>query len=246
MPKQCLDWNKMFSALQDYRKRHGNCNVPANWKENPQLGRWVASMRYRRKVEGLPPDQVKKLDSINFIWAPSDAAWNKMYDLIVAFKKKHGHCNVPAQWKGNAHLASWVANQRHRHKMGTMTPEREKKLTAIKFEWAIYGAASEPVRAPKPALEPTALCEEKLYVIASGVYVQFNGDGKLPLELEKYSKTHRGELPPYIPLPTMATKFIVNENAAAKPNRIVWCGKGRLPRTVLDYVCENGVLPPQG
>ena len=67
MPKPSLDWNLMYNALLDYKKRFGNCNVPANWRENRQLGRWVSVLRFRHKVEGLPPAQVDKLKAAGFI-----------------------------------------------------------------------------------------------------------------------------------------------------------------------------------
>ena len=38
-------WEKMFAALADYRRRHGDCNVPYGWPENPALAKWVKGIR---------------------------------------------------------------------------------------------------------------------------------------------------------------------------------------------------------
>ena len=53
MARQSVDWENMFRALEAYRKEHGDCQVPANWKKNVQLGRWVAMQRYRHKIGEL-------------------------------------------------------------------------------------------------------------------------------------------------------------------------------------------------
>jgi hypothetical protein len=35
------NWNESFQALVDYKKQHGNCNVPNRYKEDRALGQWV-------------------------------------------------------------------------------------------------------------------------------------------------------------------------------------------------------------
>jgi hypothetical protein len=246
MPKQGLDWDKMFAKLKTFHHRFKHTNVRANWKENPQLGRWVAMIRYRRKVDGLPADKIAKLDDLGFIWCPADEAWEKMFGKLAAYKKKYGHCNVPAQWKANLHLANWVANQRHRKKMGSLPPERVRRMDQIGFEWAIYGQAKarpSVVIAVRGLRRTANMPEERLYCVNRGEYLQYNGVDAMPAELKKYVEAHKGELPPYIPLPDFTTRFHLGENPV-RGRKVAWAGKGRLPRVILDYVCENGVLPP--
>lgn len=62
-------WNEMYEALKAFRKGEGHCRVPAQFPENPQLGRWVFTQRRMRKTGKLPKDKIKKLDRIGFIWA---------------------------------------------------------------------------------------------------------------------------------------------------------------------------------
>lgn len=33
-------WNERFEELLEYKKQHGDCNVPGRYKANPTLGRW--------------------------------------------------------------------------------------------------------------------------------------------------------------------------------------------------------------
>lgn len=248
MSRQNVNCEDMIRALEAYRKEHGDCEVQANCKKNPQLGRWVAMQRYRRKIGELSAAHVSRLDKLGFVWSPTDIVWDKMFAKLVQFKKRQGHCNVPSVWTEDPKLASWVANQRHRKKTGTLAPDRAKRLEDLGFSWALYGRKrdEEPlsesaVEASSVALMPV-VAEERLYHIL-GDYVQYNGIGARPPKLEKYIQQHEGEFPPYIPLPHGALTFILPSETSAKGRRLKWTGQGPIPELVREYVNENGVLP---
>ena len=42
-------WEKRFNELKDYRKKNGNCLVPARYQHNKQLGLWVQTQRQHYK-----------------------------------------------------------------------------------------------------------------------------------------------------------------------------------------------------
>lgn len=42
-----MAWNSMFRQLVQYKAAQGHCFVPLRWRENPQLGAWLAE-------QGLP------------------------------------------------------------------------------------------------------------------------------------------------------------------------------------------------
>lgn len=257
-------WAELCRALNAFRKAAGHANVPANWKPNPSLGRWVAMQRYRRKVGELTAKQIEELDRCGFVWAPTDVQWNRMFDKLLAFKKKNGHCHVPTLWRDDVHLSNWVANQRHRHRMGMLAPDRAKRLDAIGFAWAVYGkengekksraerasvprAGVRPKPPPEEAVEAkavsVAVSGERLYHAAAGTYVQYDGGGLVPPELERYRRKNRGEFPSYIPLPSRAVRFQLLDGGG-RARKIRWSGRGAIPADVLDFVNENGSLPP--
>lgn len=250
MSRQSLNWDEMYRALEAFRREHGHCNVCANWKKNIQLGRWVAMQRYRRKIGELPARCVERLDKLGFVWSPTDVVWSQMFERLLEFRKKHGTCDVPSQWPADPHLANWVANQRHRRKMGSLLPERAKRLDEAGFIWAVYGKGKArpvpEVKAPKPVVrskvEPEV--EERLYMAGAGRYVQYNGQGSVPSSLERYRLSHRGEFPPYIPLPRGPIVFHVGDDANGRRRKVSWVGKGSLPEIVHEFVEENGTLPP--
>lgn len=253
MARHTVDWDDMFLALEAFRKEKGHCHVPANWSKNPQLGRWVAMQRYRHKIGELQRHYVDRLDKVGFIWAPADKVWNELFQRLVKYKKRHGDCDVPSSYPSDTILANWVANQRHRRKMGTLCESRVKRLTDLGFVWAVYGkghaekavaakrkAAPDPVAPPREPEFP-----ERLYQV-SGEYIQYNGKGDKPAKLEKYMALHGGEFPPCITLPPTPVVFRLGSSEAAPAfvQKIRWPGQGPLPADVLEYLNENGALPP--
>ena len=77
-----------------------------------------------------------------------------------------------------------------------------------------------------------------------GNYVQYDGKGRKPPSLAAYIARSDGEYPPYIPLPTRMTTFVLGDGYRAQ-RRVRWKGHGRLNAEIVDYVRENGVLPSQ-
>ncbi|MBK1877594.1 helicase associated domain-containing protein [Pelagicoccus mobilis] len=61
-------WDEMFEALRTFKEEHGHCNVPQNWKEDKQLGKWVNHRRGDYKLGKLTDDMIHKLESIGFVW----------------------------------------------------------------------------------------------------------------------------------------------------------------------------------
>jgi hypothetical protein len=61
-------WEVLYRRLLDYRNRHGNCDVPARFPDDPALGRWIAAQRTLRRSGVLQSDRQRLLDSIGFSW----------------------------------------------------------------------------------------------------------------------------------------------------------------------------------
>ncbi len=249
MNRHSVNWEEMFRALEAFRKECGHCQVQANFRKNPQLGRWVAMQRYRRKIGEMPQNQIDRLEKIGFVWSPTDVGWNRMYQKLVQFKQQQGHCDVPSVWPPDPRLASWVANQRHRRKTGTLLPERAKRMDDLGFAWALYGKAKggAPVLSEKSAERELAVVidvvDERLYHLVSHGYVQYGGTGPIPEKLQAYIKLNHGEFPPYIPLPRGPLTFVLQNDNSRTGRKFKWSGRGAIPEPVREYVNENGVLP---
>jgi hypothetical protein len=125
-------WNRRYEELRAFKEIHGHCRVAADWPENPELALWVANQRRRRR--GLDGLEKRLLKRIGFDWAPGETIWAKHVRELKAFKRRHGHCNVPARWPESPSLATWVATLRDRGKK--RTPRRwRRQLCDLDFEW---------------------------------------------------------------------------------------------------------------
>jgi len=70
--------------------------------------------------------------------------WQAMYEQLIEFREKYGHCLVPNRYRENQALGAWVSTQRRQYKIlvsgscasTPMTPERASMLEAIGFVWA--------------------------------------------------------------------------------------------------------------
>ena len=145
-------WNKRFQELKDYKKIHGDCNVPTKrYKLNPSLGQWV--QRQRMYKETMLEERKAKLNNIGFQWiigtgqyflfrnkeqsvnAVNNASWNQRFQELKDYKKQHGDCNVTKRNKLNPALGQWV--QRQRSNREKMLDKRRAKLDNIGFQWFI-------------------------------------------------------------------------------------------------------------
>jgi hypothetical protein len=61
-------WLAMLAELKRYKERFGDCNVPINWKDNPQLARWVSKQRDRQRAGTLSAERTARLNAIGFVW----------------------------------------------------------------------------------------------------------------------------------------------------------------------------------
>jgi hypothetical protein len=145
-------WQAQLANLQNYKRRHGDCDVPQRWAEDLPLGRWVMTQRAgkRRLDRGEPSDgmtvtRAAKLDALGIAWEGSntdEARWEGWLAKVTTYKNMHGDCNVPNHWAEDRALGSWVSMQRKGKKAldrgarnAGMTAARAAKLDALGFAW---------------------------------------------------------------------------------------------------------------
>mmetsp|Transcript_252 Transcript_252/g.691 ORF Transcript_252/g.691 Transcript_252/m.691 type:complete len:648 (-) Transcript_252:101-2044(-) len=163
-------WNTMFKQLVAYKAEHGNVMVPtAGSRGNNQtkipkkyamLSRWVGSQRetynkmddptkpnYIVRKDGakahkeLQPHRIRALNELGFVWDVTQEAWKANMRDLLEFKRTHGHVNIPAKYKPNPRLGTWVHKTRGlakrfwEGKPSSMTEERIAELDSVGFIW---------------------------------------------------------------------------------------------------------------
>jgi hypothetical protein len=66
-----------------------------------------------------------------------DKRWNKQYEKLVEFKRKHGNCLVPRIYPEDTFLGKWVDRQRVAHTKNKMRQDRKGLLDEIGFVWKV-------------------------------------------------------------------------------------------------------------
>ncbi|MCI0427496.1 MAG: helicase associated domain-containing protein, partial [Nitrospiraceae bacterium] len=130
-------WEEMYARLLAYKKKHKDCNVPAKWKQDYSLGRWVSVQRQFRVNDRLSSERIRRLDALGFNWDPLSAQWEEMFKRLAAYKKQYRHCNVPHLWEQDRSLGGWVAHQRQPRANDQLSPERIRRLETLGFAWRL-------------------------------------------------------------------------------------------------------------
>jgi len=142
-------WVVRFKELCEYHQKKEDCLVSPLLEDNRELGEWVAEQRHQYKLlaeekeSDMTPVRQKALEDIGFVWRVVGSNWQEQYELLAEYKNVHGHCRVPHTYRDNPYLGRWVSMQRENYKLSktkgtsTMTPERQKHLSDMGFEWVI-------------------------------------------------------------------------------------------------------------
>ena len=130
-----LKWEEMFNALNEYKKIHGNCNVPKDYREYKKLGTWVGRQRTNYQNSKLSEDRIERLEEIGFEWEQLELKWEEMFNALNEYKKIHGNCNVPKDYREYKKLGTWVHVQRSNYQNGKLSEDRIKRLEDIGFTW---------------------------------------------------------------------------------------------------------------
>ena len=135
------DWELAFSALQKFRNREEHCRVPKNHKEDGlRLGTWISEQRLKKAR--LAPDKVKRLNMLGMLWDPRTERWEEAFSALEKFRKREGHCQVPANYEENGFkLGRWVSKQRLEEKR--QYPDRVRRLNSLGFCWDPHAEAWE-------------------------------------------------------------------------------------------------------
>jgi hypothetical protein len=136
-------WNEFFEALSAYKLAYGNCNVPRGWPKNSKLATWCAHQRNEYQKGKLSADRIQRLNELGFKWNPFDAAWERMFAALSAYKQAQGDCDVPQRWESNRELGTWCGTQRRIYKTHELSVDRAQRLEQLGFVWDQLASAWE-------------------------------------------------------------------------------------------------------
>ena len=128
------NWKNHFEQLRIYQQAHHTIDRFALRKQDYGLYLWVQTQRMMYHRNRVTEARKKLLDTLDFPWGKEDYAqdrWEKMYQELHTYHRRHGHCRVTGPNVSET-LINWVQRQR----ADFLTDEQRKRLEALGFIWA--------------------------------------------------------------------------------------------------------------
>jgi superfamily II DNA or RNA helicase len=126
-------WEAAFDALKRFHRREGHSRVTQLFViDGIKLGSWVTNQRHIK--EQLTQDQIKRLESLDFIWDPRNEFWEKSFNALKEFHKRKGHSRATKEdIVDEINLGTWIGTQRNRK--DRLSADQIKRLESIGFSW---------------------------------------------------------------------------------------------------------------
>lgn len=118
-------WMDQYNMLKAYKEKHGDCQVPTHYAENPKLGRWTHTQRHQRRLKSklykkssISQERIALLDDLGFNWEvrpPIEqprATWQQRYDELVEYYTNNGNFLISPETYPK--LYRWCCEQRSR------------------------------------------------------------------------------------------------------------------------------------
>jgi hypothetical protein len=121
-------WRARFEALRSFQRRHAHTHVSLRWREDPRLGSWVSTQRQLERQGKLSPERRQELLDLGFEFRRRDAQWDGFFRRLSAFRRKHGHCDVPQRFSKDPRLGEWVSRQRRLFHRGMLSADKRSLL----------------------------------------------------------------------------------------------------------------------
>jgi superfamily II DNA or RNA helicase len=130
-------WEVMYRNAVTYYNENGH--LIANYNIDSQLYNWLKYQRRRNHLNSIGQGQKKKLDKLNFSWGSDeggyDDIWWSSYSKLLDFYNTTGHSDLPARYKADKKLGTWVIAQRAKNKKGELPQDRIDLLDELDFSW---------------------------------------------------------------------------------------------------------------
>lgn len=135
--KSSNNWDLLFLNLKSYLKNN-NHEYP-NKEDDAGLYNWIANQRSRKKNGTIKNEELRKLNSINFVWDVVESKWDKRYENLLKFRNLN-----PTRWpiynrknreSEESQLSVFCQVIRKRYREGTLENNWFEKMLAIGFNF---------------------------------------------------------------------------------------------------------------
>lgn len=92
--------------------------------------------RGKARCHKISAGRIARLNSLAFVWSPSDAKWMEKYVHLRDYFMATGHSSIPFQSDYELERLGWWANtQRQAYRKGRLSADRVRMLEKLNFVW---------------------------------------------------------------------------------------------------------------
>jgi superfamily II DNA or RNA helicase len=127
-------WEFWYGLLERYVTDHGDARVPQSFSTDGfKLGSWVREQRGLYAEGSLDPDRMRRLAALpRWSWNAVEDSWEDGYRHLLDYVSTHGDARVPKSCVFDGYLLGrWVSRQRVWRSQGTLSEERQRKLSGL-------------------------------------------------------------------------------------------------------------------
>ena len=93
-------WEDRLAELEEFREKHGHCNVPTRYQENPRLAIWAKVQRRQfklfcskgsRKLSNMTLERISRLSSLGFVFNPRIVKRKSKPGIAISFQDSRGN-----------------------------------------------------------------------------------------------------------------------------------------------------------
>jgi hypothetical protein len=127
-------WQNGLEELKRFIKDHGYANVPVRNPEYPLAAELVLNSQKMYRAGKLDADRQRELESLGLVWNLMDDCWEKRYEQLRDFHRRHGHIQIPMNRPEYKKLKRWLRRQKGRpHSLSDEQKDRLRALDASIF-----------------------------------------------------------------------------------------------------------------
>lgn len=144
-------WHSAYEKLAEFVQSEGHLLAPATVSsDGVPLHKWQSLQIARFHNRTLDREKAKLLEKLpGWSWSGPIAAWEKYYNMLLAFVSRQGHSNVPPNHRESGFpLGLWVKGQRRLYHQGCLMRESKDLLEKLPG-WQWSAPRVFPKRRPK-------------------------------------------------------------------------------------------------